>query len=487
MTFDEIPYNWRKPGVYTEVKPRYVRKGLVDFPARAIIVAQMLATGVAEAGKRYPITRDDEGKAYCGAGSVGAEMVKYFRKVNKATELYLVALPDDAAGIAATKTMTLTGSPTYGGPLPLYVEETRIQLALTAAQTVASIATEVAAAVNALDDLPVTATAALGVVTLTAKHKGEVGNHISVRVASEAGDSVPAGLTAVVAADVVGANNPDVDTVLDAISNEWYTDAAFAWDDATNLGKIAADFAARFTAAAKKDAHAYIGCRGTYAELVAKGAITNSPFITPIGAKKARSAPWKWAAVLAGIGAAQLATDPARQLRSLVMTGIGAPDYEDCFTAEEQNLLLGKGMSTWNRLDDGSVVLERVVTTYKVTTLNVDDDAWLDIMVTKTASRIRYDWNAYCDQTYPRNKLAEDDSIAAEHAENVSTPKRLHGSWAGRCQLYARKGWIMQTDRTIGESAFEIDEDDKNVANSRLVINIIGNQMVLKGSLEFEV
>lgn len=487
LSFDEIPYAWKKPGVYTEVKPAYDRMGVADYPARSLLIVQKLAAGSAIAGQLYPITRPEEGIGYFGAGSVGAEMVDYFKRANRTTEVFALALTDNAAGIAATKTITFAGTATLGGALPLYIESTRIPLAVTAGQTAAQIATAAAAAINALTDCPYTAAAAAGVVTLTARHKGEVGNNYSVAAARRIGDTIPPGVTVAVAAGTAGATNPDVQTALDAIAAEWFTDIVVPWDDATNLGKVAADFAARFNAMSKRDAHGYFGHRGTYAELVAKGALTNSPFMTGIGAKNSPTAPHKWAASLAGVAAFQLANDPARQLRSLVLPGVEAPAPVDCFLESEQNLLLGKGISTFNRLPDGTVTLDRVVTTYKVSNLNVADTAWLDIMVPKTASRIRYDWGAYCTLTYPRSKLADDGSIASNHAANVATPRRVWGSWASRCTLYERLGWIEQSTETVKRSAFERDESDRNRLNSRLRIIIIGNLMVLAGSLEFEV
>lgn len=487
LSFDEIPYSWKKPGVYTEVKPVYDRMGLTEYPARTLIVAQKLAAGLAVAGTLYPVTRPDDGVALCGAGSVGADMVRIYKAGNQTTETFLIALADAGAGVAASAPFTFVGAPTYGGAVPLYVEETRIPIAVTAGQTVAAMATAAAAAINALPDLPVTASAAAGVVTVTAKHKGEVGNGISLGVARRLGDTLPAGTTVTAGTMSGGATNPDVQTVLDAVANEWFTDFVFAWDDATTLGKIAADFAARFQAMGKKDAHGYFGHKGTYAELVAKCALTNSPFLSPIGAKASPSAPWKWAAALAAVCSFQLTNDPARQLRSLVLVGIEAPASKDCFIDSEQNLLLGKGCSTFNRLPDNTVTIDRVVTTYKVSNLGVPDTAWLDIMVTKTASRIRYDWGAYLSLTYPRSKLAADNSIAAQNAANVVTPKRALGSWAARCQLYERQGWIERSAETVARSKFEINASDRNRLDSRLRIIIIGNAIVFAGSLEFEV
>lgn len=487
LSFDEIPYDWKKPGNFTEVRPVYDNMGLAGYPARAIIVTQKLASGSAIPGQLYPITSPDQGKAFFGVGSIGAEQVRYYKLTNKTTEVFALALEDAGAGVASTKTITFVGTPTIGGTIPLYIESDRIPLVVTAGQAVAAIATAAAATINALADCPFTAVAAAGVVTLTARQKGECGNHYSVRVARRIGDTLPAGTTVTVASGVAGANNPDVQTALDAIATEWFTDFCFPWDDATNLGKIAADLNRRFGAMTKLDAVAYVGHRGTYAELVTKGGLTNCPHLTGMGAKNSPTAPHKWAAAISGLASFHFANDPARQLRSLVLTGVEAPDPADCFLESEQNLLLGKGISTFNRLPDGSVTIDRLVSTYKVSNLNVADYAWLDIMVSKVASRIRYDWGSYCTLTYPRSKLADDGSVAATHAANVVTPRRVWASWAARCKIYEMQGWIEQSTETVKQSIFERDVSDKNRLNSRLRIRIIGNLMVLAGALEFEV
>jgi phage tail sheath gpL-like len=149
--------------------------------------------------------------------------------------------------------------------------------------------------------------------------------------------------------------------------------------------------------------------------------------------------------------------------------------------------LLRQGISTWNRLADGSVVLERVITAYKVSTLNVPDPAWLDIMVPKTMTRIRYDWAVYVTLLYPRHKLANDDSPAANNNDAVVTPRRMLGSWASRCKLYERQAWIEDVTRTVSESRFERDASDKNRLNGQQQVLIIGNLMVLAAALEFQV
>jgi phage tail sheath gpL-like len=489
ISFDEIPYDWRAPGAYVEIKPDYSRRGTVPFMARAILFTQKLAAGSAVAGQTYEITRAAEGVALFGAGSIGARMVAGFKRANRTNRVYAVALDDLGAGAKAVGKFTFTGS--GDGMVSLYVGGIRARFSTTSAMTNPNRAAAAVAAINAIPDMEVVATQGVNPadneVILTARHKGECGNAIDLRVGRFVEEAAPAGLTVAVTAMAGGTGNPDIQGALDAIVNEWFTDIVTPWDDAANLAKLVGELTERYKAMGARDVHGFVGHRGTYGQLGTKGALTNTPLLTPIGAKRSMSPPWEWAASLAGIGMFHLTNDPARQLRSLALPGIIAPEPKDQFTLTERDLLLRQGISTWTALEDGTVVLDRVITTYKTSNLGVADDAWLDIMVPKTMTRIRYDWSAYLTLVYPRHKLADDDSVAAQTSDVVATPKRVHGSWAARCNLYERLGWIEGAKETVERSVFARDANDSNRLNSRQPVRIIGNLMVLAAGLQFEV
>ena len=131
------------------------------------------------------------------------------------------------------------------------------------------------------------------------------------------------------------------------------------------------------------------------------------------------------------------------------------------------------------------MVIERVITQNQRTNLGIEDVAWLDVMTSKTVSRIRYDWTAYMSLTWPRAKLADDNSPAAEFDPEVATPRRLHGSWAARLNLYERMGWVQNASESAAESLFTRDLSDRNRVNARQRVTILGNLMTLAGVLEF--
>lgn len=495
MDFDEIPYDWLEPGTFLEVKPNYRNAGVFAWPEKALIAGQKLATGTLAPGAIVEITRAEEGTALFGRGSIGAKMVKAFRDANRTTPLFVTALADTGGAVKATGSFTFAGGLAAAAVLRFKIGGRQVRITALAADNVSAMATKLAAAINADLDMEVAATAAAGVVTCTARHGGEVGNEIDLRV-DTAVQPVPFGLTVTVAPMSAGAGNPDIQPVLDLLTNTWMTKIVMPWADATNVPKFATWLTARYTAMSKLDAHGFVFKRGTFGELSTFGNLTNCPFLTCGGLKASPTPAYAIAAAAMGIAAFHLTNDPARQLRSLVLPTVEAPAPADQFLDEEKNLLLNRGISTFDHLADGTTTISRMITTYKTSNLGVADRAWLDIMVPVTLSRIRYDWALYVSLMYPRAKLVDDAAVAAfvsrsdddtDPGTAVVTPGRMHASWAARCKLYGEKVWIEDVSRTVKESVFQRSTDDRNRLESRQQIRVVGNLMVLAGTLEFQV
>ncbi len=497
ISFDEIPFDWLEPGSYFEVRPNYRYTGILPYPARALLTCHKLAVGTLAEGDVVEITRDDDAIPLLGLGSIGLAQVKAFKKTNKTSPLFITALGDAVGAVKATGTFTFAGAITADIVLRFKLNKTQIRATLLSGDNVSDMATKLANAINLDTTLPITAGAAAGVVTITSRHGGEVGNEIDLRVDTKA-QAVPNGLTITIADMSGGTGNPDLTTALDAVTNEWFTQMQQPWNDPTNMAAFAAELDSRYTAMSKLDAHGFVGKRGTFGELSTWGDLVNSPFLSLFGLNNSPTAPWELAASSCGLATFHLTNDPARQLKSLVVLGVQAPDTVDQFTETENDLLLRKGISTFDHLPDGSTVISRVITSYNLSTLSTLDRAWMDIMTPATMSRIRYDWAAYVSLLYPRAKLVDDEdnaSLVSNNDENedgdpgnsVVTPRRMHGSWAARCALYGERAWIEDVRTTVKQSIFERDDSDKNRLNSRQQVRIVGNLMVLAGALEFQV
>ncbi len=486
ITFSEIPANWRVPGTYVEVRPNYRRSGLAGFTPRALLVGQML-TGLAAAGSLQRITSRAQATALFGSGSSIEQMVHAFIDANGTTELSAIGLgaPSGSPG-TATGTFAISGTATAAGTLTAYIAGKRVAVGVAVGATASIVGGLLATAIGAVTGMPVTAANSTGTVTVTARHPGAIGNGIDLRMNYQDGDATPAGLAVTVTAMASGTLVPDVAAALASVAAEAFTDIALAWSDSTTLGTLTTELARRYNAMAGLDAHAYAGIAGAHGALLTAGAALNSPHLSPIGANASPTPAWIWAASLCGRAAFHLANDPARQLRGITLPGVLPPAPAARFTPTEQDQLLRDGISTWDALADGTVSLSRVITSYQTTSTGVADVAWLDIMTPKTLSRIRFDWRTFVGLNYPRHKLADDGSPAAEFSDAVVTPRIMHSVWATRCKVYERLGWIEDVARTAAESSFVRDEADRNRLNAVQRVRVIGALMVFAIALEFE-
>ena len=497
IVFGEIPYDWRVPGSYMEVRPNYATIGLVPFPSRLLIIGQKLAAGSAAVNTPILITRPDQAAAAFGLGSQAADMVNTALKADPTSTITAIGVADAGGATAATANITVTGTATAAGQIYAYVQGRRIRVPVGAGDALATIQTAFAAAVAQASGLPVTAGAgsiasSTLTISLTARQAGLIGNEIDVRFNLNAGDAFPPGLTVLVAGAQQatlsgGTGSPDITSALSAVASDWYTDIAIGWNDATNVGVFTTELARRYTAMGRLDAHGYIAKPGTLGTLASYGLALNSQFLTCVGLKAPVSPSWIIAASLAAVARFNLTNDPARQMRTVPLPGVIGPAPADRFIPSEEDALLRDGIATVHTHSDGSVICDRIITTYQTSTLGVIDAAWLDIMVPKVMTRLRYDWRSFLGLVYPRNKLADDGALAGEYDDTVVTPGRMRSSWAGRCRLYEQFGWIENSKATAAASLFVRDQSDRNRLNTRQEVRIIGNLMVLAGALEFQV
>ena len=287
VSFSSIPSALRVPLFYAEVDNSMANSGATTM--RRLIVGQVNDSVVHEDhGRLVLVSRTSDAIAIGGPGSVLAAMHKRFRQVDSFGEVWCLPLKI-STGTAATATVTVTGTSTEAGLLNLYVAGQRVRAIVPTGSTAAAVATALAAAINALTDLPVTATAASAVVTLTAKFKGVLGNDIQVmlnRLGRANGEYTPAGLTVVAGAMANGVGSPDMAAALAALGDESFEFIAQPWTDATTLAawRVAMnDSAGRWSWAKQLYGHVYTALRGTVGTLVAAGQQLNDPHMTVHG------------------------------------------------------------------------------------------------------------------------------------------------------------------------------------------------------------
>lgn len=150
---------------------------------RALIIAPSTAAGsIVQDTEIYgPVNDESEMIGKVGAGSQAHRAGRAFMSVNKTTPLYMIC-PTRSAGTAASLAVTFTGSggATGDGVSRFFICEEQIDTNYVAGDSVTTHAAAVVANINARTWLPVTASAAAGVITITAKAPGPEGNAILV-------------------------------------------------------------------------------------------------------------------------------------------------------------------------------------------------------------------------------------------------------------------------------------------------------------------
>jgi phage tail sheath gpL-like len=483
FVFSQIPIDLRTPGQFVEVDNSRALRGLPIQRHKILVLGQRLNTGTAVAGEVKPIINKDEPVQFFGRGSMLAEMCKALRAVNTFTETYAIAVDDNGAGVAATGSVNFTGAVTAAGTLNLYIGGTLVQVGVTAAQANTAIATAVAAAITANADLPVTA-AVDGVVTtkvnLTARHKGEVGNGIDVRVNYYTGDRLPAGMVATIVAMSGGTSDPVLTTTIAAMGDDQYNTVIFPWTSAASLTAIETELARRFGAMVAKEGQAFSAARGSVSTLTTLGDGRNSPHVTIMDAGNSPTAPYIWAAVLGAVDAFE--PDPARPRQTLPLRGVLPAAREIRRTRDERDLLLHHGIAT-HIVDDGGVVLiERLATTYKTNAFGAPDISYLDVETLRTIAYLRFSIRTRIALRYPRMKLAGDDHPGGL---TIVRPKDLRAELISLFHDWEAAGLAEGLDQFQQDLRVERDPNDPNRVNAVIPPDVVNQFRIFAGLLQF--
>jgi len=183
-----------QPNVTVNKLPASITAG-VD-PQVMLVIGQKLAAGSASAGVLLEAISQAQVNTLFGQNSMLAGQLRAAFDVFERTaslrlpQVDTIAL-DDASGTSATATIVVaevggaTGLADAAGILEVIVgsaAEFTFELAIAVGDTIADIDDAIAALINADLDIPVSAGAAAGTVTLTYDHDGTVGNGITVRL-----------------------------------------------------------------------------------------------------------------------------------------------------------------------------------------------------------------------------------------------------------------------------------------------------------------
>lgn len=399
IAFDAIPSSIRKPGKYVEFNSRLAVRTLPSNAQRILLLAQLTSAGTAPAGVPVQVFDASTAGTLFGRGSMAHLMVAALINANRYAQITVLPLADAAGAAAATGTVTFTGPATAAGTVTLTVGGRSVEVAVTAGMTAAQIATAVVAAVATQPDWPVTATAAAGVVTLTARNKGTVANGTSVLCTTSA-----AGTSAAVVTMAGGATDPDLAAALASVFTASQEVIAWPYANQTALTTLRTHLAQRAGPLEMRGAVGVYATTGTLSAATTLAGQINSERITGCLLPGTLTSGYELAAAYAAVIAGE--EDPARPLNTLALVGVQAPGLSARLSRTEQEAALANGVTPLE-VGPGEVVqIVRAITTYTLDPQAVVDIAWLDLTTIRTMDYVRTAVRTRLALRFPREKLS---------------------------------------------------------------------------------
>jgi phage tail sheath gpL-like len=402
VQFTQIPDGIRKPQVAMEYNTKNAISGLVGKNDSVVAIAQRLSTGTIAAKTPTKVFSDADAALYFGQGSIAHLVALYAFQANPYINLSIVGVDDAGTAVQAYATITPTASAT-GGAINLYIGDILIGAAYATTDTTnALLGAKLNTAIVDSPDyykLPVTSAvdAGTGVITLTAKNGGTLGNHIALSLANTGTASF------VVTAMANGANDPVIGpyssagTVLATIAGAGYSIVINTLPFAAQLAHMKAFIDFVSGPLEQRPAVSTIGLTDlvdSYADLETLCGTTlnhwrtTAAYVSYASGVLAKAESFKIAAAYGAAIASQ--SDIALPYDDMVLVGIPAPAVADRFTRTQQEDLLHNGVTPLYVVPGEQVAIVRSITTYVKNAGGNVDPALLDITTPRTLDEFRF-------------------------------------------------------------------------------------------------
>jgi phage tail sheath gpL-like len=422
VQFNNIPANLRVPLFYAEIN---AGQSPYESASRTLLIGQKIAAG--SAAVNTPVILSGDPTPQMGAGSMMTEMAIWARQNNPFGEIWMLPLADPA-GVAQTFTITVaSGIAGQSGTLAIYLGGELVQVGVAPTDTTTNIAANIASTINQgyfkfgrKLMFPVTAAAAVNVVTLTAYHLGTLFAKFDVRT-NLLGNESALNSYLTVAAGTAGTGVPALGAALASLGDQEYDYIVSPYADATSLGSIKPfldGISGRWSPIQQIYGHHLTVMFDTFANLAAYGSGQNDPNCSIMGVAESPSPPWRWAAAYGSAIAADKnlggTVDQAYRIsmpvQTLPLVGILPPfNRSNWFSITQRQTLYQDGIAGFTVQRDGTVALDRVVTTYQTNSYNQPDITWLDIETRlQMVYFVRY-LRQRITQDYGRCALADDN------------------------------------------------------------------------------
>lgn len=486
IQYNTIPNPTYVPGFYAEFAENTSQNTIATVPPKILLVGQMFGSGTAASGVATRVYSADQVGQLCGRGSMLHQMAVKSFLAAPFVPTYILPLIDLVGGTKSTQNISITGNATAAGELDVYVGDRRYPIQVASGASGATVATAVAAAIEADTDRWADAAVDGGVTTqvdITARHKGIDAGVIPVAHSRYDNESVPAGLTVTISALTAGTGNPDFSAAIAALGDDWYPTFTVPYTDNTNLNALKTELLSRWGGVRMIEGAAFTAETDTVTNEIAFATGRNDFLLDVVDANDCLTPRVAVAASVAGIYSSRV--NPARAIQRITLPGVLSKARVGRRKWSDRNNLLAGGVSTLVANDDGTVTIERLTTTYRTNpTYQTPDNSYFDQESIATLSNIRYSARIRFVQKYPDWMLGQNGS----QGDTTFTPSTAIGEYVSLYKGWMANAWVeggAAEQQFYNDLVAQINSADPDRMDTILAPNLMNQCRVVAAQIQF--
>lgn len=479
------------PGLYLKVN--------LVAGAAAASVGELRVLLIAPKSSSGDLTTDTEVRTGGGEASAGVAFGSGTPGHLAAKQLYsslATAIVDFVAPVAgegtAVSTITLSGAPTSNNSVVITLVGRTITVGWLTGEDASDCRDKIISAINALDDdMPVVASSGgSGIVTLTFKVAGRIGNDAKVKCAlGETQTGTEAVTPTSTTSFTGGTTDPDVSNVLDASAGREYhyivpclsnTDAETT-GSSSNVERILQEIEDANEGLDAKLQQVIYASTGTLSSATAAAVARNVGYCQHVLCINAGSLPCEFAGAEAGDRLYEIGLDPAaNRIGNKIGTDLygsdditnDKPSTADCESA------IGSGVSLTSYDAAENLIEVRPVTTFSQNSAGGADRRLLDTQNVDAAYIIARDLRSALPAEFPNAKIQEDSAAGSDPPPaGVIEERDVKTFVISRLRTWQRNGVILKSalDAAIEDEtlAVAVNESDATQVDILVPIKVI--------------
>lgn len=367
-------------------------------PASVFKTRKILITGAASAakisggltaGSLVRVFSSEQVGSLCGTGTQIHRLALSTFATSNGVETWICPLDEASGGAASTGQIVFAATSAKSGTISLYINGQLVPVSIATGATATQIGAAVVAAVTKLSSLPVSAVNTTGTVAFTAKSKGAYGNLITL-AKNLNGESLPSGVTATITDMASGSGVTDIAPTLTALgSGDNRNEKGFtSFVHGEGLNSTTLDLIADYVGRGNTAIGCFDAINGRFFRSIV-GDVANdlATLITTTDGRKDDRAngvlsvpnspnhPMEFAALAMGIMEAQNAVNASASYIDLPLPGVLPGDTPWSAEYDNRDSAVKNGISP-TFIDNGTVLLQNVVTFYRPDTVPVENNAY---------------------------------------------------------------------------------------------------------------